>query len=298
MIKILFIGCVKSSERMLDKLINMEVEIVGVVTKRKSTFNSDFCDLKVLATKNDISCIYAENINDKYLVNFAKEKKPDLIYCFGWSELLGNEILSIPTKGCVGHHPTELPYNRGRHPQIWALVLGLKKTASTFFMMKEGADDGDIISQEELLIDIDDDAMSLYKKIDEIALKQIEKFTNDFINNTVKYIKQDNSKANYWRKRTKADGKIDWRMSSICIYNLVRALTKPYIGAHLECNGNEYKVWKTKLIKNDSNLYDNIEYGKVIKVKKDLSFIIKTGDGIIEVVDYERFPIKEGDYII
>lgn len=298
MIKILFIGCVKSSEKMLDKLINMEVEIVGVVTKRKSTFNSDFCDLKVLAVKNDISCIYAENINDKYIVNFAKEKKPDLIYCFGWSELLGNELLSIPTKGCVGHHPTELPYNRGRHPQIWALVLGLKRTASTFFMMKEGADDGDIISQEELLIDIDDDAMSLYKKIDEIALKQIEKFTNDFINNTVKYIKQDNSKANYWRKRTKADGKIDWRMGSMCIYNLVRALTKPYVGAHFKYNGNEYKVWKTKLIKNDSNLYDNIEYGKVIKVKEDLSFIIKTGDGIIEVVDYERFPIKEGDYII
>ena len=48
----------------------------------------------------------------------------------------------------MGYHPAELPYNRGRHPIIWALALGLKSTASTFFYMKEGADDGDIISQE------------------------------------------------------------------------------------------------------------------------------------------------------
>ena len=35
--------------------------------------------------------------------------------------------------GVLGFHPSELPKNRGRHPLIWALALGLKKSASTFF---------------------------------------------------------------------------------------------------------------------------------------------------------------------
>lgn len=40
--------------------------------------------------------------------------------------------------GVLGYHPAKLPQNRGRHPLIWALALGLKKSASTFFLwMKE-----------------------------------------------------------------------------------------------------------------------------------------------------------------
>ena len=48
----------------------------------------------------------------------------------------------------IGFHLAAMPANRGRHPIIWALVLGLQETASTFFFMDEGADSGDIISQE------------------------------------------------------------------------------------------------------------------------------------------------------
>ncbi|WP_408641721.1 DUF4422 domain-containing protein [Sporofaciens musculi] len=54
--------------------------------------------------------------------------------------------------------------------------------------------------------------------------------------------------GNSWRKRGKTDGKIDWRMSVRAIYNLVRALAKPYVGAHFEYQGLEYKVWKVKEI--------------------------------------------------
>ena len=41
---------------------------------------------------------------------------------------------------------------------IWALVLGLNKTASTFFFMDEGVDSGDILSQKPLNISENDDA--------------------------------------------------------------------------------------------------------------------------------------------
>jgi methionyl-tRNA formyltransferase len=35
-------------------------------------------------------------------------------------------------------------------------------------------------------------------------------------------------------------------MSRRAIYNLVRALTHPYIGAHLIYKGEEIKVWRVK----------------------------------------------------
>jgi methionyl-tRNA formyltransferase len=43
-------------------------------------------------------------------------------------------------------------------------VLGLQKTASSFFIMDEGTDSGEVISQEEIIINDDDDAGSLYER--------------------------------------------------------------------------------------------------------------------------------------
>jgi len=65
------------------------------------------------------------------------------------SSLLKKELLSLPPNGVLGYHPAKLPQNRGRHPLIWSLVLGLEESASTFYFMDEGADSGDILSQKD-----------------------------------------------------------------------------------------------------------------------------------------------------
>lgn len=135
-IKILFIGCVESSRILLDELIKCNVEVCGVITKNNSNFNSDFYDLSPICIKQNINYIYVDNINDTISIEFIKDRKPDLIYCFGWSQLISKEILSIPCIGTIGFHPAKLPMNRDRHPIIWALALGLNQTASTFFLLE------------------------------------------------------------------------------------------------------------------------------------------------------------------
>lgn len=35
--------------------------------------------------------------------------------------------------GIIGYHPTKLPNNRGRHPLIWTLLLGLKELGEHSF---------------------------------------------------------------------------------------------------------------------------------------------------------------------
>ncbi|WP_432662691.1 formyltransferase family protein [Wukongibacter baidiensis] len=293
--KILFVGCVKSSKFFLQKLISMNENIVGVVTKQKSNFNSDFCDLSILCDENLIEYKYVKNINDKDSIDFIKRKNPDVIYCFGWSQIIGKEILSMPEIGVLGFHPSNLPKNRGRHPIIWALALGLEETASTFFFIDQGADTGDIISQEIINIDYQDDANSLYNKILDKAILQLEEFNQQLKEGIYKRIKQDNCLSNSWRKRGKDDGKIDWRMSSRSIYNLVRSLAKPYVGAHFIYEGKEIKVWKVQEMIDDC--YINIEPGKIVKVLLPRGFVVKTGENLIKVIDYDDASIKEGDYL-
>lgn len=293
--KVLFIGCVESSYILLEKLINAKAEIVGVITKEKSKYNADFMDLTPLCIENNIKKIYVDNINEEKSMNFVKETKPDIAFCFGWSQLIKEEFINLIPHGIVGFHPAELPNNRGRHPIIWALVLGLEQTASSFFMIDKNADTGDIISQKKVTIQYEDDAASLYSKIMSVAEEQVVEILKQFENCSVCRVRQYPKEGNSWRKRTIRDGQIDFRMSNKSIYNLVRGLTHPYVGAHFMYGEDYVKVWKVVEVFQEG--YENIEPGKILRVNEDGSFEVKSGDAIIKIVDYENFDPIVGEYL-
>lgn len=295
--RIVFIGCVQFSFEMLKYLLlNVsEAEVVGVVTRRQSRYNSDFLPLDSLAEEFDVPCYYADETNQIEMADWVRKLKPDVIYCFGWSFLLKRDIIDIPSIGVIGYHPAALPANRGRHPIIWALTLGLRKTASTFFFIDEGTDTGDILSQVFVSIEEKDDALSLYNKLISVSLLQVEEITRALANNNYLRVPQDHTCTNYWRKRNRKDGEIDWRMSARGIYNLVRALTRPYIGAHYIYKGQEVKIWRTEITDLE---YGNIEPGKVITIEEGSIILIKCGDGVLRLVEHE-FEIlpKAGEYL-
>lgn len=292
--KIVFIGTVSFSYKMLEKIIKLNGEIVGVCTKEISSFNSDFEDLTPLCKKNNIPYTFIEDINSKENIEWIKELNPDVIFCFGWSTLIKEELLNFTKLGVIGYHPAKLPLNRGRHPIIWSLALGLKQTASTFFFMDKGADSGDILSQKDITIEYEDNAQTLYKKLIDISIKQIEDFLPKLQNNTYTKIKQNHELANSWRKRGEKDGIIDFRMSSLSVYNLVRALTKPYPGAHIKYKGKDIQIWKVKEIV--CNL-ENIEMGKVIE-KNSNSIIVKCQKNAVEILEHEFKELPNvGEYL-
>jgi len=272
--KIALIGCVHSSFRALRKLLEMEhlgIEVVGVVTKTNSKVNADFVDLSPLCSEYDIPIHFEHNEDKIESIRFLQRFTPDVLYCFGWSYLLSKEMINVATFGTIGFHPAPLPKARGRHPIIWALALGLEKTASTFFKMDEGADSGPILSQVNVAITSDDNASSLYQKILDVSEKQIFKFTLQLANGDSVLKEQDISGATYWRKRSQSDGRIDWRMRAEDIHNLVRALAPPYPGAEFVYKDECIVLNKTSVPPDEYSLFD--EPGKVLVVEKDRALV-------------------------
>ncbi len=292
--KVVLIGGVRFSAVILEQLVSLAVEVVGVCTKRPRLSNSDEFDLGPIAIQHEIPVRHVTNVNDPENLEWIAGLKPDLICCFGWSQLLGTELLGIPPMGVIGFHPAALPSNRGRHPIIWALALGLAETASTFFLMDEGADSGDIVSQKSVAIHEEDDAGTLYEKITTTAVSQVQEFIPKLIDGNMTRVTQDQSKANYWRKRVIDDGRIDWRMSNTAIHNLVRALTRPYLGAHFDYKDEQVRVWRTEVIE-DHRV--NLEPGLVIDVDSQ-GLTVKTDAGAIRLVEIDPLVgIKVGDYL-
>ena len=294
-IKIVFIGSVLFSKYMLETLQRIKfLEIVVVITKKRKKIKSDYCDLKSSAKKYNLRTYYVHDINSKNSFNILKKANADYIFCFGWSQLLNKRSIKTAKKFVIGYHPSDLPTNRGRHPIIWALSLGLKKTASCFFKINERADDGKILSKEFVKISSKDKAETLYLKLIRTAKSQIKKLVYDLHKKKLKKIIIRKSSKNFWRKRKYEDGKIDWRMSAESIYNLIRALSKPYDGAHFIHKNEEFKVFESKVIRMAK---ENIEPGKILSANSGY-LMVKCGLQALQLKKIKSYKIfKKGDYL-
>lgn len=294
--RVVMIGCVESSAIALEELLSSpEVELTGIVTRDRSPDNADFLTLVPVARELGIPHLIYHGCEKNFnLAEWIREREPDLIVCIGWSYLLPSEILSIPRIGVVGYHPAGLPRHRGRHPIIWALVLGLEKSASTLFLMDEGADSGPILDQTVVEIGPEDDARILYDKMMVAMREQLRQQLPLLASGKAVVESQDESKASYLRKRTVLDGEIDWRMSSGAIYNLVRALSEPYPGAYCLYRGYEVKILKVKKLAVKEGVE---EPGKVL-VSDKKSIVVKCGDGAIEILRHGFEPSPQvGEYL-
>ncbi len=298
-LKIILVGCVEFSLKLSVAIMKKKnIEIIGICTKKKSSFNSDFCDLSFFAKKNKIPYLYCENINDKKNFDWVKKKTPDFIICVGWPNLLSDKFLNLPRFLSIGYHPSDLPKNRGRNPLIWSIILQLKNSASCFFIMNKNPDDGQFISKKYFKISKNETAYTLYKKITKIAISQLNelfKILNEIKNkNFLIQKKKKKNKGNILRKRSYSDGVIDWRMDANAIFNLVNALSYPYPGASFYYKKREYKLIKAKIIKSILKL----EPGKVIK-KINHKPIIKCGNNALKLLKtIPAIKCKSNDYIL
>ncbi|MEX2060292.1 MAG: formyltransferase family protein, partial [Nitrosopumilaceae archaeon] len=167
MMKIVFISGVRFGLDLLRFILDNKWKVSAVFSyadSKKKNY-SDYASFDEITRKYKIKHVKVQNINDKENVKELKSINPDLILVMGWSQILKREILTIPRIGIIGSHPTMLPKYRGRAPIPWSIIKGLKESALTFFYMKEGTDDGDILDQRKFKISSNDDATSLYEKI-------------------------------------------------------------------------------------------------------------------------------------
>ena len=292
--RVVLVGEVELSRAMFREILESSLDVVGICARDGGSAGSDKVNLKSFADAAGVSSRVVKSINDPETIIWLKSLAPEAIFCLGWSEILRDEVLSVCPGRIIGYHPTNLPRNRGRHPLIWTLALGLRETASTFFIMNEGTDSGDILSQEFVSVDDNDYAGDLYEKVIAVARVQVRDICQQLVSNCLMGRPQDPTQASYWRKRTRKDGLIDWRMSSSSIRNLVRALSDPYPGATFQIRDVTVICHRARAIPWDS---PDIEPGKVLAVSKS-SLVVKTADGAIELTGLTGMPaVEEGDYL-
>ena len=277
---ILVIGSVNSTAETIKGLVRNDLKPVGILGYQPSNKQnvSGWRNLQKLAMQHDIPFKGFKKINDPEYLEWAHTKKPDIIFAVGFSQLLHKKWLDLPSKGCVGFHPTVLPKGRGRAPLAWLILNQEKKGAATFFLMGEGADDGPIFVQKEFEINNNDTVRSVADKV----LKNIGLALDTWLPDLKKGVwnpkPQNHENASWYGKRDPNDGIIDWSQSAYDIDRKIRATTRPYPGAFTFLNDEKIIIWS-------SHIEEKIDYkgvpGKILIIDDDNGILVQCGTGLL-----------------
>lgn len=271
-LKTLVIGCTPLARKVVNLLKEIS-DLVGVVNLHpekglsKSNYDSltDICDP-----------FWTRDINDKETEEWIRSKNPEVIIQCGWSQIFKSHILDIPTRYCIGIHPSPLPEGRGAAIINWKIIEseGIPVNwGNSLFVMESKTDTGAVMDFEPFVIEVRDDIRTAYQKVDKTALTMIKRTIPKIHNNEEKLAIQDKSKATRYYKRTPKDGKIDLSWSPIKINDYVRALTHPYPGAYIETKLGDLFVWKVSIdsckIHGSPGMIYQIRKGRGVLVKVD-----------------------------
>jgi methionyl-tRNA formyltransferase len=243
--RIVFVGAVHEAEPALRALLEMGADVSAVFTlsDRLAARAAGAVDLEPLAKAFGVPLLRTDNLNAPAEVERVRALSPDLIVAVGWTRLLGEELLRIPVRGCVGFHASLLPRHRGRAPVNWAILRGETATGNTMMFLDPGADTGDIIDQRQVSIEPDDTCATVYAKVAAAGAQMLRMHLPGLLAGEAPRHPQNHDGADLLPKRTPEMGITDWDRPARAVHDWIRALTHPYPGAFNYLNGRKLFLW-------------------------------------------------------
>lgn len=297
--KILYFGNNIRGIKCLEALVEngRHEEIIGVVTPPNK-----MSEMALKAKELGFQVMQPEKVNEEKCIREIRSLKPDVFILSGYNHILKKQILSIPPMGAINLHGGKLPEYRGVAPINWQIINGETMGGCAILFVDEGIDTGDIIAQELYEITMKDTAATILEKTLELLPRMLIDVLDEMERGTVKRVKQGLLKGCYYTRRYPRDGKILWKeMTALQVYNLVRALAKPYPGAFFYYRGKKIIVNKTSLLEEEirgvPGRISLFRRGGVVVIAKDRGVVIEeiSVDGEMSDIEPKTYFSSLGD---
>ena len=234
-LRLVLVGGNLESERVLRALLEADhgPRIVGVVVPggRLTERTSDLGEVEQVAIRMGLTTHSTDTINSTRTVEWLRSVSPTHVFVTGWSQLLHQGFLSVPTGFTVGSHPSDLPYGRGRAPIPWTLLEGATNSAVSLFRMDIGVDSGPVVLKRRFGIEPGWHAADLYEHVSRILAAAFVELVGQLGDRTWTEQTQDGTMATYRAAREPEDGRLDFTRPALELERLIRAVSRPYPGA-------------------------------------------------------------------
>ncbi|WP_153448050.1 methionyl-tRNA formyltransferase [Vibrio algicola] len=301
-LRIVFAGTPDFAARHLAALLSSEHEIIGVYTQpdrpagrgKKLTASP----VKSLALEHDITVLQPENFKSDDAKQQLKDLNADLMVVVAYGLLLPQVVLDTPRLGCINVHGSILPRWRGAAPIQRSIWAGDEQTGVTIMQMDLGLDTGDMLSVATLPIEDTDTSASMYDKLAQLGPTALIDCLSDIATGQISPIKQNDEHANYAKKLSKEEAKINWHDDAEHIERCVRAFNPwPMSFFSIEENDSKenqvkqhnIKVWQSRVTASSANSQHTP--GQIIQADKT-GIYIATGNDVL-ILEQLQVPGKK-----
>ena len=203
--------------------------------------------VKHLAEDCGIPVLQPKTLRDPTVAADLKALRPDLMVVAAYGLLLPQNVLDIPTHGCLNVHASLLPRWRGAAPIQAAILANDEVTGISLMAMTAGLDCGPVFSTAELEIGSEESAGELHDRLASLGGELLVRDLGKVLGGKTP-VNQDESLATYAAKIQKQDAELDWSLPADQLHRHIRAYN-PVPGAFFFAEGDvRVKVWQATLI--------------------------------------------------
>jgi len=278
----IFMGTPQFAVPILESLLDSPYRVLAVYTQpdksvgRKQRLASS--PVKSLAVEHEIPVIQPNTLKSVEEVEELASFEPELVIVAAFGRILPLEVLSLPKFGCLNVHPSLLPRHRGPSPIADAILCGDQVTGVTIMLMDAGMDSGAILAQRKIGISVMDTTGSLTSKLAQAGAELLIETLPQWLGGKLEPQPQNEAQVTYSKLITKEDGKIDWHLSAVEIWQRIRAFN-PWPGCYTGWEGKRLKIHRATPLGDVAKG----ELGKVITLQKQVPVEVGvvTGEGIL-----------------
>ncbi|MFY2162796.1 methionyl-tRNA formyltransferase [Vibrio alginolyticus] len=289
-LRIVFAGTPDFAARHLAALLSSEHEVIAVYTNpdRPAGRGKKLAapPVKQLALEHNIPVYQPESFKSDEAKQELADLNADLMVVVAYGMLLPQAVLDTPKLGCINVHGSILPRWRGAAPIQRSIWAGDAETGVTIMQMDIGLDTGDMLKIATLPIEATDTSASMYEKLAELGPEALIDCLVDIAAGKAVPVKQDDELANYAKKLSKEEARINWNDDAAHIERCVRAFN-PWPMSHFEAAENSIKVWQSRVAEQTSDK----PAGTIVQADKT-GIYVATGDGVL-VLEQLQVPGKK-----
>ncbi|MCR4280575.1 MAG: methionyl-tRNA formyltransferase, partial [Candidatus Komeilibacteria bacterium] len=195
--------------------------------------------------------------HDNQFDSLLEQYAPRLGITFSYGVMLSASLLESLT--IINIHPSRLPAFRGPSPIQASIRRGLNISALTYMLTVMKMDAGPILRYYPFTIGSQDTYTRVRTVVANLAGETINEVINDYLQERIIPIPQDESQTTLCRLLTKQDGLIDWHQGAEDIFNQWRALLEwPTI--YTRVKGKKITLHEIEVLTNDSHLIPGTFY--------------------------------------
>jgi len=306
--RIVFMGSQDFSVPALEILAESGCRIEAVVTRPDRPAGRGRrlrpTPVKAAATTRGLRCLDPASVKSPELRAEIEKIHPDFIVVAAYGGILPGTLLRLSRRGCLGVHPSLLPFYRGANPIRWALVQGETQTGVTIFELAEGIDTGRIILQQAESILPADDFGSLSARLAKTGAELLATALRLFASEKV-VLSAQSGPASEAPMFSRENEKLDWSLPAEKVNNWIRGLS-PSPGAYAFFQGKRLKILSARAVPGPRNpepglILESHPEGKSTRVAcgggfLDLVKVQLEGGKPVLIQDFLRgHPLKPGE---